>query len=137
MANLSITPANVKASSAALAAKKTTLAGTTIAAGDVIYKDSATKKMLLSDADGEADAQKVDGVALNGASADQPLVWVEKDAELDLGVTVGSGQVIVLSKTPGKMAPDADITSGGRKVVLAVGVGGTKVSFSPVRGGVV
>lgn len=132
----SLTPGLVKASATGLGKAKRGTLGETVAAGDAIYRDPDAKVMLLADANGVAN-QLVDGIALTGGGAGQPVVYVAEDSQFDLGVTVGSGQVVVLSDTPGKLAPDEDSAAGWLKVVMGVGIGGTKIALRPLRGGAV
>ena len=80
MADISITAANVVAG--ANARTLDGIAGATITAGQLVYRDSVTGKYLLSDADSATvAARSVDGIALNSASLNQPL-GVQIDGEI-------------------------------------------------------
>lgn len=136
MANYSLTAANVKASADAVT--KRGVAAEAIAAGQPVYRGE-DRRLLLSDADVDGKSA-VEGIALNSAGANQPVVYAESDPALDLGTTVASGGVVILSRTAGAMCPVGDAEGGDRVIVLGVGTGGTKMSFlaTPLlRGGVV
>lgn len=136
MPNISITPANVKPSDSAQVRRG--VAGETITAGQAVFRDEQ-RRMMLSDADAPAKAF-LDGIAVNGASLGQPLNYAVQDAALDLGTTVGSGEIVVLSDTPGGLMPAGDLGAGDRTVIVGVGTGGTKLSFKAdvhFRGGVI
>lgn len=119
MANLSITAANVAAQSSAKTVDG--IAGATIVAGDALYLDSADGRYKLADANGSG-TTTIAGVALNGASAGQP-VKVLTEGMLSLGAILTVGAIYVLSATAGKIAPAADLATG--HVVNVIGVATT------------
>lgn len=134
MADYSITPGLVKPSSKADI--KRAVGGATLTAGTPIYLDE-NRRMQPSDANGSVAARAVDGIALTGTSEGQPGLYAATDPEFDLGVTVANGETVILSANAGKLAPNGDAASGWRKVVVGVGIGGTKINLSPIAGGVV
>ncbi|MBX5010890.1 hypothetical protein HJB67_13090 [Rhizobium lentis] len=114
MADLVITAANVVAGAGA--PTKTGIAGAAIAAGDIVYLDTATTgKWQLADSDAataEARGQTGNiGIALNSAAANQPIV-VQTEGQVTLGAVLTAGTAYYLSDTPGKLCPVADITGG-------------------------
>lgn len=110
MADLTITAANVVAG--ANSANVTGAAGETIAAGKAVYLASATKKWMLADSNSAtAEARQATGIALNGASANQP-VSVHKSGDITIGATLTAGTAYYLSDTPGGICPLADVGSG-------------------------
>jgi hypothetical protein len=114
MADITITAANVVAGSGA--ATKTGTAGATIAAGDIIYLDTATTgKWILADSDAalaEARGQTGNiGMALNGAAVNQPVVALTS-GPVTVGAVLTAGTAFYLSDTPGKLCPVADISGG-------------------------
>ncbi|MGG7534677.1 hypothetical protein [Rhizobium sp. 12,4] len=114
MADLVITAANVVAGTGT--PTKTGVAGAAIAAGDIVYLDTATTgKWQLADSDAAtADARGKTGnigVALNSAAANQPIV-VQTEGPITLGAVLTAGTAYYLSDTPGKLCPVADITGG-------------------------
>ena len=122
MADLSITAASVVAGNGA--PTKTGTAGATIAAGEVVYLDTATTgKWQLADSDAasaEARGQTANvGIALNSAAANQPIV-VQTGGTVTLGAVLTAGTAYYLSDTPGKICPLADVTGGDYYVLLGL-----------------
>lgn len=117
MADLTITAANVKP----ITAKTSTgIAGASVTAGQTVYLDSADGKYKLADANSAtAAARSVKGVALNAASADQPLVIAESGT-INPGATATVGAIYVQSATPGGIAPAADLASGHYVSIVGV-----------------
>ncbi|MBB4192791.1 hypothetical protein [Rhizobium aethiopicum] len=114
MADIVITASSVVASAGV--PTKTGIAGAAIAAGDIVYLDTATTgKWQLADSDAataEARGQTGNiGVALNSAAANQPIV-VQTEGPVTLGAVLTAGVAYYLSDTPGKLCPVADITGG-------------------------
>lgn len=110
MADLTITAANVVAGENST--QKQRSAGETITAGKAVYLSSATKKYMLADSNsGTAEARKATGIALNGASLNQPIT-VHEFGDLTLGATLTPGTAYYLSDTPGGICPLADVGSG-------------------------
>jgi predicted transcriptional regulator len=136
MANVAPVVGSVIASAAAV--KKDGTAGEAIIQGDVLYKSSSDSKLYKADSNDTAAKAVVVGVALNAASAGQPVDYAEKDAALELGATtVTVGTVYVLSPTAGKMMPVDDLATGDRVTVLGVGVATNKIMLSkPIVSGV-
>jgi hypothetical protein len=120
MATVVITPANVLAS--ASATKKTGVAGATITAGQLLYKDTDdANKLKLADANGTALARVLEGIALHGAFAGQPITYIVRDPDFKCGGAVVIGQDYILaSDTPGGLAPASDAIAGD--YVTTVGV---------------
>lgn len=110
MADITLTPANVVAGSDSSAV--TGVAGETIAAGKAVYLSSTTKKWMLADSNSAtAEARKATGIALNGASLNQPIA-VHKAGDITIGGTLVAGTAYFLSDTPGGICPLADVGSG-------------------------
>lgn len=120
MVDLVITAANVVATDNAV--KESALAGETITAGKAVYK-AASKKWMLADSNSATVAAKTaNGIALNGASLNQPLT-VAKGGEVTIGATLTPGATYFLSDTPGGICPDADVGAGEN--VCQIGVAKT------------
>lgn len=118
MADLTITAASVIAG--ADAARESGTAGATVAAGDVVYLASATKKWMLADADSAtAEARKAIGIALNGAALNQP-VDVLTGGDVTLGAVLTAGTSYFLSDEPGKICPLADLATGDYVCLLGL-----------------
>lgn len=118
MADLSITAANVVASSSAK--RKQGVAGETIAAGKSVYLNSTSKKWMLADSNsGTAEARISGGVALNGASLDQPLV-IAYDGDVTIGATLVAGTAYYQSETAGGIQPQGDLGSGENVCLIGI-----------------
>lgn len=116
MADLVITPASVVAGSNAT--RDTGTAGETIIAGKAVFLNAATSKWMLSDNNGTGTRQ-VKGIALNGASLNQPLS-VLKDGDVTIGATLVPGTAYYLSSTPGGICPVADLATGMDSVLIGL-----------------
>ena len=128
MAALSITAANVVAG--ANAVKETGVAGAAVTAGQSVYRDPASRKFLLSDADSAtAAANSVDGIALHAAAPNQPLT-IQKSGDINLGAALTVGTIYVLDSTAGGIAPAADLGSGEVAVVLGVASSATNLKLA-------
>ena len=129
MSDLSITAANVKPGAGANI--KSGTAGAAITAGQVVYFNSANK-YVLSDNDGSG-TRAVDGITLNGASADQPIsVQGIKAGEITIGATLTPGTTYYLSGTPGGICPIADVTSGKDPIVIGVAKSATVLKLRAI-----
>lgn len=119
MTDISITAANVAAGSDAVVERGT--AGATVTAGQVVYKDPADSKFKLADSDSAtAAARNPYGIALNGASAGQPLA-VQRSGDITIGGTLTAGTAYYVSSgTAGGIAPLADIASGDDPILLGL-----------------
>lgn len=118
MTDISITAANVAAG--ADARKERGTAGETITAGQVVYKSASDSRYYLADADESAAAQRTPlGVALNGASAGQPLE-IQKGGSITIGATLTPGTTYYLSDAPGGICPLADLASGDYYCIIGI-----------------
>lgn len=94
------------------AVKESGLAGETITAGKAVYKSPTTKKWMLADSNSATPAAKTaGGIALNGASLNQP-VTVAKSGDITMNAVLTAGSAVYLSDTPGGLCPDADVGAG-------------------------
>lgn len=110
MADLVITAANVVAGADASIADGQ--AGEAITAGKAVYKSSTTKKWMLADSNSAtAEARQAKGIALNGASLNQP-VTVLTGGSVTIGAALTAGTAYYLSDTPGGICPIADVGAG-------------------------
>lgn len=135
MADLSITAANVVPGSNAKT--ETGVAGATITAGQVVYKDSADNKFKLADTDSAtAAARSPYGIALNGASANQPLT-VQISGSITIGAAVTAGVFYYLSGTAGGICPVADVAAGDYPCVIGPATSASLMNITLVESGVV
>ncbi|MBZ9985673.1 hypothetical protein LB572_01035 [Mesorhizobium sp. BH1-1-5] len=110
MADLSITAASVVAG--ANAVTDSASAGEAITAGQQVYLNSTSKKLMKADSNAaSAEARKAIGTALNGAALDQPVKF-QKGGDITIGAVLTPGVAYYLSDTPGGICPVADIGTG-------------------------
>ena len=117
MADLTITAANVVAS--ANAVRESGTAGATITAGQLVYLDTTDMKYKLADNNGAAALRVPNGIALNGAANNQPLV-IQKGGDITIGATMTAGVAYYLSDTPGGICPVADLASGEYPCIIGI-----------------
>ncbi len=119
MTDLAVTAANVLPSGTSPVVTDG-VAGATITAGQVVYLDPTARQYFLSDSDSATAAvRQPAGIALNGASAGQPL-RVQSKGDIVIGATMTAGLVYYNSKTAGGIAPLADIASGGYACTIGI-----------------
>lgn len=95
-------------------------AGATLTAGQVIYRAATDAKYKLADNDsGTAEVRRPRGIALHGASDNQPLAILRK-GDITIGATLVAGTTYCLSSTPGAICPQADLASGDDVVIIGV-----------------
>jgi hypothetical protein len=127
MADISITAANVVSGDGAV--KSAGIAGEAIAAGKAVYLSSTTKKWMLADSNSAtAEARHSLGIALNGASLNQP-VDVQKSGQITLaGMTANTPYF--LSDTPGGICPIADVGAGEYLCQLGIALSATVLDIN-------
>jgi hypothetical protein len=101
---INVTAANVKAGD--VAQTQLGIAGTTITAGQLVYKKTSDGRFYPTDVDVTAVAANPEidnlfGVALNGASAGQPLTVIKSGEYYHGGAGVTAGAVYAASATAG------------------------------------
>lgn len=134
MSDLVITATSVVAADNAV--KESGLAGETIAAGKAVYKSPTTKKWMLADSDSATAAAKTaGGIALNGASLNQP-VTVAKSGDITMNAVLTAGATYFLSNTAGGICPDADVGSGENVCQIGIAKSTTVLSVRIVAPGV-
>lgn len=136
MADLTITATSVVKGTGAIT--ETLIAGATITAGQVVYKDTSdNNKAKLCDADSAtAAARSFYGIALNGAASGQPVV-VQTGGTITIGATVAVGVAYYMSDVAGGIAPFADLESGDYPTIVGIGVSTTAIKIGPLAAGVV
>lgn len=118
MADIVITPSAVLAGSNA--ERDAGIAGETITAGKAIYLAAATNRWMLADSNAaSAEARQAKAIALNGASAGQPVAF-QKSGDITIGGTLVAGQAVYLSDTPGGLCPLADVGTGEYVVLIGL-----------------
>ncbi len=118
MANLTPTVGSILAAAGSSLGSGT--AGATITQGDVLYLDTAAATYKLAD-DGADTTALVVGIALNAASATQPIDFI-KEGTLTFGAaTCTAGAPYFLSTTAGLLM-DTIPASGNQSVLIAIGL---------------
>jgi len=123
MADLSITAANVVASSSATLQRGT--AGVSVTAGRLVYRSASTGLFLLADSNAATAEVRVPvGVALHAADIGQPLT-VAKAGDVTIGATMVANTAYYLSDTPGGICPVADLATGEYPCLLGLAISTT------------
>lgn len=121
MAAITITAANVQASGGTK--RQVGTAGTTITAGQTLYKDATdSNKLKLADANDTAATAVCVGIALNSGADGQPIEYIEDSGSgtLTLGSVLTLGINYFVSGTAGGISPEGDLTTGWRASYLGV-----------------
>lgn len=135
MADLSITAANVLPGANAVI-ERTFTAGATITAGQVVYLESATTTYKLADGDSAtAEIRSPRGIALNGASAGQPLA-VQTAGSITIGGTLTPGLAYYLTKVAGGIGLVAEIATGGYATVLGIATSASVLKINITESGI-
>lgn len=132
MADLVITAGNVVADSAA--SKISGTAGETITAGMAVYQDTSTKKWMKALSDSAAHAA-ASGIALNGASLNQPLS-ILTEGTITIGATVTVGETYYVSNTAGGIIPYADLSAAEYVTMIGIGLTASTIAVKFIASGV-
>jgi hypothetical protein len=116
MADLVQTAANVQLMQAS-AGTKEYVAGEAVTQGQPVYK-ATDNKAYLTDANVAAKHAAV-GFALTPAATNESFL-VQQTGKIDLGATLTQGTIYVVSATAGKVAPEADLTTGDNVCILGI-----------------
>lgn len=136
MADLSITPANVIPSDAAVIIEG--VCGATIAAGQAVYIDTANSNVLkLAYNAGTLLEGTVAGIALNGGASGQIIRYVTKDPALVLGCTMTVGDAIYLGGVAGGLTlTTTDLDTGEFCSIIGIcTVLNSKINMGILRAG--
>ena len=133
MAAISVTAANVVLVSGD---RKSGIAGETITAGKSLYiNTSNSDKLHLADADALLTSVFA-GIALGGASANQPVFYAGPGCVVNMGGTVAVGTVYMVGLTAGDVLPDAEILTGDYVSIIGVGETAANLRISPINSGI-
>ncbi len=136
MADISITASSVVPGSNAVIASGT--AGETITAGQTVYADATASNKLKKAANTSATTANVVGVALNGASADQPIDYIVS-GDLTLNAALTAATCYVLGSGAGGISASADLdgsTNTRYGTVLGISSSTTNLKVGIVASGV-
>lgn len=113
-------------------------AGVTIAAGEVVYLNTATSRYALADADASAGTSVAVGIAMNGAAAGQPLK-ILVDGTITNATGLKAGQTYVLANVAGDIAEALSDLSEDTSYVCFIGIGlsTTSLRVKPLAGNVI
>ena len=134
MADVTVTAANVELVSGTTSSG---VSGETITAGEAVWVDTGdSNKIKLADADLSAAAATVSGVAIQGSTTGNLVVYALTGAVIDIGGTVVKGGVYVLSATAGGVAPEADLASGMYTSILGTASSTTNITLDIRNSGI-
>lgn len=133
MADITITAANVVPDSGYQ--RKYVVSGATITAGKSCYIAVADGRAYLADNNDTAAKAVFEGIALNAASAGQP-VELMNGGNITIGGTVVVGEIYVVSPTAGGIAPEGDLISDAYVSLIGIGISATKISMVRKNSGV-
>jgi hypothetical protein len=132
MADISVTASAVKPTSSATVIARGT-AGGTITAGQALYLDSADNKLKTAISTTQAQANAVVGIALHGASVDQPIAYATT-GDVTFNAVLTAGTVYVLGGASGGISPSADLDSNNNRYGVVLGI---STSTTVLRMGVI
>lgn len=133
MADYSVTPGNVVPTAAL---KTTLIAGEAIDAGELIYKKASDSKAYLAQIDGTEEEADAIGIAVVSAGTGQPVVY-QTSGPLAMGsVFTAAGAVVMASRTAGKLAPIADLSTSDFLTLVGWSTSATTLNISLQKTGV-
>jgi hypothetical protein len=109
------------------------IAGATLAAGKVVYRDSGSL-LQLSDNNVVA-AAKVDGITVCGGDAGQAVNLI-KSGDLTLQGGLTAGTFYYLSGNAGGICPVADLASGSKVILIGYAISATVLRLHFVDTGI-
>lgn len=134
MTALSITASSVVAGSNAV--RDSGIAGEAITAGQAIYVNSATNRVMLADTNSAtAEARVAKGIALNGAGSEQPVAYI-KEGDLTVNAVLTKGVGVYLGGAAGAIVPVADLTTGDYTCFLGIAKSTTVLAIKIQSAGV-
>jgi hypothetical protein len=135
LSDLSITAANVVPCAGNNVNNQFT-ASVAITQGETVYLVAGSpSQWALAKSSGTATLAQCQGVALNSASAGQPLT-VQTSGPITIGATVVVGGLYILSATAGLICPFADIATTNFVTLLGVASSATVIQLAPNPTGV-
>lgn len=132
MADITVTASAVKPANVNTVIGRGT-AGATITAGQVVYADAGDSNRIKPAAHTNANTANAVGVALNGASADQPIAYAIS-GDVTFNAVLAAATVYVLGSAAGSISPSADLdASSNARYGTVVGI---STSTSNLRVGI-
>lgn len=133
MADIAITAANVLAANGATIRRGA--AGATVTAGQIVAQSSDGSYVLADNDSLTASVRAAKGMALNGASAGQPLS-VAHEGPVAVGAVLSAGVAYYLSNTPGGICPVADVGAGEYSVLVGIATSPSELKIGILNSGV-
>jgi len=132
MTDLSVTAANVLPGAGAQV--ESGMAGGTITAGKAVYKASDGSIVAADSSSATLAARQPVGIALNGASAGQPVEYMKLGGEITIGAAMTAGVTYYLSgAVAGNLCPLADV--GASEYLCIIGIAKSTTLLKTVAGG--
>lgn len=138
MADLSVTAANVLASSAATILRQYNF-GATVTAGQAVYLDSSTITWKLIDSNAAVTGNELattKGISLVSGASGQPADVCIRDTDFTPGATLTNGSAVYSSTTAGGVTHDVP-ASGAYPTSLGVAKSTSKMNLNPTSSGAV
>lgn len=130
MPDLSITAANVKATSTTAKISRVKF-GETITQGQALYRKDADGEYYKADADaGTDETASAVGVALTPAG-DGEFGYIVTEGDVTIGATLTVGEIYVLSGTAGGICPEGDLATGDRVTIIGVATSASVLAVKP------
>jgi len=109
-------------------------AGATLVAGEVLYPDATDEyKLKLAVNTAEATAQAA-GIALHGASADQPIAYA-KEGDVTFNAVFDPAQAYILTSTAGVMGDTEEIDTDEYGTLIGISVSDSVLRLSLTASG--
>lgn len=112
-------------------------AGATIAAGEVVYLDTAdSNKAKLADNNASAATAVVKGIALTSGVSGSGLIVATGNSITLVGASMTQGLTYYLGATAGQIVPEADLATGNYVCRLGVASSATQLELSIANTGI-
>lgn len=112
-------------------------AGATIAAGEVVYLDTAdSNKAKLADNNASAATAVVKGIALTSGVSGSGLIVATGNSITLVGASMTIGLTYYLGATAGQIVPEADLATGNYVCRLGVASSATQLELSIANTGI-
>jgi hypothetical protein len=134
MADLTITAANVLPGTGARLLRGT-VGDTAVTAGMAVYRGAANSLFYPTEHGVSVAEANAVGIALNNAAPGQPTT-IQAAGDIDIGATVAVGEIYCVSDNQGKIAPEADVTSGNYMTILGVGTAADTIKLGILASGI-
>lgn len=129
-ADLTITPANVKATSSSAKITRIQL-GEAATQGQALYRKASDGKYYKADADaGTDETASASAIAITPGSTNE-YAYVVTEGSVNVGATLTVGEIYVLSGTAGGICPEADLATADRVTLLGVATSTSALNFKP------